>query len=214
METIALQEIPSYLSNYVDERKEINMDINPELIKAGTYVGKTSAQAIFDKVKFIRESKDKEEAVNKLGEIINELIADKNELIQTIRVYEEQLIAQKISDEDIEFITESIVPLLEELLSKSSDTDAEKAKEAIELFKPLLSKDTFNILQLLGFNFKEAIGQPLTQIVMELITSMSPTSEGRQLEREILAEQRTIEYWKVVQNEEAFQRHLRLAGEG
>ena len=39
------------------------------------------------------------------------------------------------------------------------------------MIKPILSKETFNILQILGFNFKKAIGEPMTEWIASLIKS-------------------------------------------
>jgi hypothetical protein len=41
----------------------------------------------------------------------------------------------------------------------------------MEIIKPLLSVETLTVLQLLGFNFKQAIGEPLTELVAGLIAA-------------------------------------------
>ena len=38
----------------------------------------------------------------------------------------------------------------------------------------LLNKDTLKTMQLLGFNYKEAIGRPLTNLVASMIESKIP----------------------------------------
>lgn len=192
------------------------MEINSELVQLGLNLGnivaRNSAQSVMDKIKSIKTTGDHKKIIGNLEEIINDLISDKNQLIQLVQSYEEVMILQKISDEDIGYITTSIVPLLERLLSESEGEDATRAKEALELFKPILSKETFNILQLLGFNFKKAIGEPLTELANAAITAKKPTSSEMTIELQMLAEQKQIEYFKIMQDEEAFRRLLRAEG--
>ncbi|MBP0726654.1 hypothetical protein J5Y03_15960 [Bacillus sp. RG28] len=187
------------------------VDINPELLKLSTdltkLIGKTSVQVIIDKIKLARTKENKDEAISNLEEIITELIAEKNQLIQIAQAYDEQLITQKLSNQDIEYITTSIVPLVNEILNYSDGEEAQKAKVAINMIKPILSKETFNILQLLGFNFKQAIGEPLTYLVRSIISSKTPVSPEKNLEFHILSEKKQIEYFKVLQDDDAFQRH-------
>lgn len=186
------------------------MDFNPEIIKItselATHVGKKSVESIFDKIRAVKKKGNQEEVINSLEEIINELIADKNQLIQITQIYEEQLVAQKMSEKDIEYITNSIVPLLESLLQQSDTDDAEKFRQSIDIFKPILSKETFNILQILGFNFKQAIGEPLTKLVEALISSKILPSSEKSVELQMLFEKKQIEYLKVIQNADYYQR--------
>lgn len=189
------------------------IDLNPELLKLSTdltqLIGRNSVQAIMDKIKLARTRENKDDAISNLEEIITELIAEKNQLIQIAQAYDEQLITQKMSEEDIDYITSSIIPLLEEILKNSDTEGATKSREALEMFKPMLSKETFNILQLLGFNFKQAIGEPLTDLVRGMISTKTPASSELTMEYHILSEKKQLEYFKLLQNEEAFQRYLK-----
>ncbi|MCK7605402.1 hypothetical protein L3V64_003310 [Geobacillus stearothermophilus] len=189
------------------------MEINPgtaSLLATAANIAQNNAQIIFDKIKAARASKNKDETINRLEEIINDLIHEKNQLIQILQVYEEQLITQKMSEDDINYITDKIVPLLEQFLDSIEGEETIKARQALEILKPLLSKETFNILQLLGFNFKRAIGEPLTQLLNAIITSKIPVTAEKQMEYQMLVEQRNIEYFKILQDEEASQRLLKL----
>lgn len=203
-----------FLSNVVREVRE--MEINSELVRLGIDLGnivaRNGAQSIMDKIKSIKTTGDNKKIVGNLEEIINDLISDKNQLIQLAQSYEEVVILQKISDEDIDYITTSIVPLLGQLLSQNEGEDATRARAALELFEPILSKETFNILQLLGFNFKKAIGEPLTELANAAIVAKKPMSTEDSIELRMLAEQRQIEYLKIMQDEEAFRRLLRAEG--
>jgi hypothetical protein len=189
------------------------MEVSPgmaSLAATAVNIVQNSAQIISDKIKTARALKNKDETINRLEEIINDLIHEKNQLIQILQIYEEQLITQKISDADIDYITDKIVPLLEQFLNSNEDEEMVKARQALEILKPILSKETFNILQLLGFNFKRAIGEPLTQLLSAIITSKIPIAAEKQMEYQMLIEQRNIEYFKILQDEEASQRLLKL----
>jgi hypothetical protein len=55
-----------------------------------------------------------------------------------------------------------------------SETEVEKVKtqvESYEQIKELISVDTLKTMQLLGFNYKEAIGEPLTKLCAEAISN-------------------------------------------
>lgn len=185
------------------------MELTPEIITLGTELatiaGRKSVQIIIDKIKTVKQKGDKDEIINNLEEIINELISDKNKLIQISQAYEEILITQKISQDEIDYITNSIIPLLEEFLKQSTQEDAEKIQSGIDMFKPLLSKEFFNMMQILGFNFKQAIGEPLTELLASLIRANIKT-EDKNIEMQILAQKREIEYFKICQDEEAYKR--------
>ncbi|MED4934007.1 hypothetical protein [Heyndrickxia coagulans] len=190
------------------------MDIQPELVKLGTdlatIVGRNSVQAVFDKIRVAKNASNKDETIQNLSSIINDLINDKNELIRLAQIYEEKLITQKISSDEIEYITSSIIPILENFFKDSKDEDIIKAREALNMIKPILSNETFNIMQLLGFNFKQAIGEPLTKLVKEAISSKTPVSPEKTMEYQLLLEQRHIEFFKVLQDEKASKRFFEL----
>lgn len=188
------------------------MDVSPELVALGTELasiaGKLSVEAIFDKIRTAKKSGDKDETIRNLEEIINDLIEDKNSLIQISRAYEEKLINQKISDSEIEYITESLIPLIEQMVSMSDSDNKDKLQEQIGAIKSICSKETINILQILGFNFKKAIGEPLTNLIASLIESKAPNN--KKLELQLAMQQREIEWFKVVQDEEAYQRLVNI----
>lgn len=189
------------------------MNIDPELLSTGSKVISSltnAASTIYDRVRMAKQKTNKEEAISELEQIINDLIDEKQELYRTIQIYQEELIMKKISNEDVEYITQKIVPLLEDLLIENSTDDP---MDNFEILKSLLSQETFKILQLLGFNFKKAIGEPLTNLVRDFIESQNPKLEGKQLELQLLKEQLNIEYMKIIQDEEAYERYLKVTQE-
>lgn len=172
---------------------------------------KKSVEAIFDKIRTVKKKGDKDEIIGNLEEIINELISDKNKLIQISQAYEENIISQRITQEEIDYITNSIIPLLEEFLKQTSQdaNDVGKIQSIIDVVKPILSKEIFNIIQILGFNFNEAIGEPLTELLASFIRSKVVLVE-KTTDIQILAQEREIEYLKICQNEEAYNRFMTL----
>lgn len=65
------------------------------------------------------------------------------------------------------------------MLENVSDEETREAVDKqIKALKTLLSEETIKILQLLGFNFKRAIGEPLTEILRnKIISSLTTQSE-------------------------------------
>ena len=52
--------------------------------------------------------------------------------------------------------------------------------ESYEQIKELISVDTLKTMQLLGFNYKAAIGEPLTQICANAISNIGNKGKGTQ----------------------------------
>src|SRR5699024_599336 len=167
---------------------------------------KRTAESIWDRIRLMKEKGNDAETIGKMEDIINELITEKSDIVKISQSFEEELSMRKISDDDVNYITDKIILLIEKLLVESEAVDQEKLKENMEVIKHILSKDTFNILQLLGFNFKQAIGEPLTHLVKDAITSQSPVQSDKTLDYKIANENRLKEHMKVLQNDEAYTR--------
>ena len=86
-----------------------------------------------------------------------------------------------ISDEDIQHLHNTVSRILE-IIKNIQTTNAEplgeEAVEAVnnqvrsyEQIKELISVDTLKTMQLLGFNYKAAIGEPLTLMLKNFILS-------------------------------------------
>lgn len=192
------------------------MEFDPILMKQGaslaTQVIKNSAQGIHTRIATAKSSRTKDEAISELQEIITELIDERNQLVQITQAFEEKMSMGKMSDEDIEYITEKIVPLLEDLMELNDNGNASKNRETLELFKPILSKDTFNILQLFGFNFKKALGEPLTDLANKAIKYKTPISNESNVEYNILTRKVELELLEISKDEEVYDRYMKLSG--
>ena len=170
-------------------------DLSQLLVSLADLALKNTAGAINTRIKAIRAGKQQ-------AEVINELVDDRNQLIGIARGLEEALVAQRITDEEIRYITERLIPTFEQLVETTGDTSA---PEFIEPLKAVLSTETLTILQLVGFNFKAAIGEPLTQLVQHLILSKVPDADTSGA-LALLSARREVAYLEVVQDADAFDR--------
>ncbi|MFD1716136.1 tape measure protein [Amnibacterium flavum] len=168
-------------------------DLTPQLAELGIQLAasaaRNTASAITDKIGAMRASKSATDQVAALEQIVSDLIADKNELTRIAQAYQQELVAQQLTPGDIRYITDTVVPLLEQLADgMGNKAEGAQLKQQIQTFKPLLSGETVNILQLLGFNFRQGIGAPLTQRLKTLIDGSGDT--GAALQAEALRTQR------------------------
>ena len=182
------------------------MSIAPELsqllVSLADLALKNTAGAINTRIKAIRAGKQQAEVINELVDIVNELVDGRNQLIGIARGLEEALVAQRITDEEIRYITERLIPTFEQLVETTGDTSA---PEFIEPLKAVLSTETLTILQLVGFNFKAAIGEPLTQLMQHLILPKVPDADTSGA-LALLSARREVAYLEVVQDADAFDR--------
>lgn len=142
---------------------------------------KNTASTIFTKIKASKAKKDDKETINELEEIIQDLISDKNELLQISQAFQQEIMAQKITDTEIDYITQQLIPKLQELAGATGGN----VDEMVRILSPLVSKETLTILQLLGFNFRKAIGEPLTILVEKAILSKLPVDPVLQNELQL-----------------------------
>lgn len=114
------------------------------------------------------------------------MLNERKEAIRIARSYKSELEKVSISDKDIEYLHSAVSKVLEIVksneLSKIGKIDDEEIKkvaiykanlqmESYEQIKGLISIDTLKAMQLLGFNYKDAIGLPLTTMLKNFILS-------------------------------------------
>lgn len=168
--------------------------MDPLFTNLAAATAKATTSEIYSKVKVVKENKNKDQVIGELMSIINELIDSRETLLSIAQDLKGKLIAQQISDKDIKYIINTIIPMLENILQSEGEKTEEKEEEeearkkTIDQIKSILSEETLKILQTLGFNYRQAIGEPLTQIVRDWILSKIE-SNNRELELEILKEQ-------------------------
>jgi hypothetical protein len=172
-----------------------------------TYTLRNTVEAVSGRIRATKARKQDAETINELTQIINELIEDKAEITRAAQGFRDKLIAQQLGDADIEYITTNVVPLIKKLAEASGN--AGQTEQTMDLLAPLLSVHTVKVLQLLGFNFREAIGQPLTKLIAGLIQSKTqPSNNIEELER-----RRQIALYEVAQDEHSTQRLRDLTGQ-
>lgn len=97
--------------------------------------------------------------------------------------------------------------MLQRLIESSAASSGQGAatQEVIDLIQPLLSVETVTVLQLLGFNFRKAIGEPLTELVSRLILSRVQANPALSLEIQRLT-------LAIAQDPEAYKRLTSMVG--
>lgn len=197
------------------------MNIDPTLAAVMAHLAElaipSATATIYTKVEAITKGKATEQTVNELKQIINDLIKERNDLVAIAQTYEQELIAQRISDKDIKYIIDSVLPVLKIFVEKmpaSGTAAAQKAQaeEAISILEQLLSVDMLTVLQLLGFNYKRAIGEPLTLLLQKLITSLSRPDPQLAAENNRLHLETSLALANIAQDEEASERLRRVLG--
>lgn len=173
---------------------------------------RNTAGAISDKISSIKAKRDDKQTIRELEDIVNNLLDDKSELVRIAQAYEQELVSQKISDEDITYITDTLVPLIEKFIDSIEDEDERaKSQTYIDTIKNIVSKEMITVLQLVGFNFKQAIGEPLTILIKRMIESKTPANDAEQRRLSTLNSNLSIE---ISKDKEAYERLMVLIGRG
>ena len=141
---------------------------------------------------------------NSYEAIINGLVQDRLDAIAAAQAYKQEVDRLEISDEDIEQLQNTIGRVLDLLGEIDKKEKAERHQLAIFMramggenaedveqpdqiedftkmanqIKSLFNADTLKAIQLLGFNYKEAIGDPLTRVCARAIESKLGNFDG------------------------------------
>lgn len=149
------------------------------LIEMGTSLAalavKGTASAINTRIKAIREEKSVERVRATYDEIVNELISEREEAVRIAQTYKIELARIEISDDDIDHLHNTVERILEIMKVMVPTAPI----ESLEQMKALISIDTLKAVQLLGFNYKAAIGEPLTQLCANAILSKVTASSNQ-----------------------------------
>lgn len=160
---------------YLEGRENVEMGASlAELVIKGT------ASAVNKKIRAAKEIKDSEKLRIMYDELINEVLQEREEAVRIAQVYKAELDRIEISDKDIEHLHNTVSRVLEiikaiQLAGTLGKPESEREKieiqvQGYEQIKELISVDTLKSMQLLGFNYKAAIGEPLTQLCANAIT--------------------------------------------
>lgn len=171
---------------------------------------RNTATVIAERIQAAKAKRKDSDVIAEMEEIISSLITDKNEITQIAQALEEKFVAQRISETEINYVTSNLVPLIEKLAEASAEEGDTSAQDSIDLFKPLLSEATLTVLQVLGFNFKQAVGEPLTDLLRGYILAQVPHRPSEATAS--LDQQQTLELLRLAQDPDAFARFQILTG--
>ena len=169
----------------------MEMMYTTELAALGTTLAelavKGTATAVSAKISAIKEEKNTEKVRNTYDELINVLLNEREEAIRIAQSYKSELERVVISDEDIQHLHNTAARLLElfggvqmasaEIKGEEEMKRVAAQRESLNQIKDLISVDTLKTMQLLGFNYKAAIGEPLTEICADAISSLGKKSQ-------------------------------------
>ena len=121
-------------------------------------------------------------------EILNSLLEERAEAITIAQVYRDELEKVEISDDDIDHLHNTVEHLIEIFKNISISNNGEQNRQELnsqlavfEQLKDLISVDTLKTMQLLGFNYKKAIGDPLTVMMRNFILSKAPEKDSMEV---------------------------------
>lgn len=147
------------------------IELNAALGKA---IAETTVETVSNKITQIKLNHDLKKQVTQYDQLINDLLENKNNLERISRSYKEKLERVIISDEDIESLHNTVATIIQLVKSFSDTTNTNETnsqdQESLDVLLDLLNSDTLKTLQLLGYNYKQAIGEPLTKITADFIT--------------------------------------------
>lgn len=145
------------VQSYYDTFKELkekkvhkmNEQANAQLIGLAANVAeiaiRNTASTISDKIRATREKKDDKATIAQLEEIINDLITDKNQLLRAIKIYEDEFVAQKLTTDDISYITNNIIPAFKDFASELSGEESTKLLESLNPLEKIVTIEKLNI---------------------------------------------------------------------
>lgn len=180
------------------------------IVRLGELTAINTSASVATRIKASRAAAKSDETINELQDIVQELVNDRAELQSIATALRDHLVAESLDGADIRYITEKLIPTLERLLDRQSDVNegGTVPVEPMEVAKQLVSTEMLTILQLVGFNYKRAIGEPLTRVMEALITKQLPSPE--QLRLQTVAVERDTELLRIAQNPKAMANYQRL----
>lgn len=170
---------------------------------------KNTASRIADKLKANRSNKDKDAQIAELRSMVNELVDEKSEAIEIARAFQEKLVSQSIDQDQIEFITGTVIPTVEKVARDTKGAGDRQTVQMLEVLKSLLRPEMLQVMQILGFNYSEAIGQPLTRFIAHKIDHAS-TDAAAMADQHRASLELQREVAKMVRSKAAYDRFRRV----
>lgn len=146
------------------------------------------------------------------------MLNEREEAVRIAQDYKSELEKVVISDEDIQHLHNTVSRILE-IIKKSQISSAElfgeEAVEAVksqvesyEQIKELISVDTLKTMQLIGFNYKSAIGEPLTLMLKNFILSKVTEPDSLKAFEKVV----TPEMVEILKNDIAYENFKKIMG--
>lgn len=193
-----------------------------ELLGLGTALTelavKGTATAVSSKIKAIKEERNAEKLRSTYDEIVNELLSEREEAVRIAQAYKSELEKVVISDDDIQHLHNTVSRILEIIkesqiasakpLGEEAVEIAKKQVESYEQIKALISVDTLKTMQLLGFNYKAAIGEPLTIMLKNFILSKVAEPDSLIALQKIV----TPEMVEILKDDKAYENFKQITG--
>lgn len=125
----------------------------------------------FEGIRALKSGKDKDAVIAKYEESFTNLVAENQELKRVALAYKDEYEKINITDENIEYLKNTFERVLNLIAGMGGDQEeSERTRQEFEQFSSLIDVDTLKTMQLLGFNYKKAIGEPLTLVLSDFIT--------------------------------------------
>ena len=158
----------------------MNPELMTQLIEEGTalatLVGSGTIRTITAKVQSLKSEKQVDKVRAEYDEILTQVLQERSDAILLAQTYKAELDKIEISDNDIEHLQNTVSKVLDLLKELLPDTPV----DSFEVFKELITVDTLKTMQLLGFNYKAAIGIPLTEICANAIKNYTTKNSKQQ----------------------------------
>jgi len=161
---------------------------------------RNGASVVLARIQSARSKNQHEATVAELSEMITELSNERAQLLLVAQAYQDEVASQKVSPDEIRYINDSLIPMIQQLLPSQESGAESGTVQVLDQIKSLLSVESLTILQLIGFNFKEAIGQPLTTLVERAILSRVQDASNTRLAE--LSFQRDTALFQLLQDPE------------
>lgn len=149
---------------------------------------KGTAVVVHGKIESLKKERNVDVVRTSYNDIVNQLLEERDEAVRIAQTYKQELEKVVISDEDIEYLQQTVSKVLDiinamQLVNGLSSDPDKQAKlqnsiNAVENLKGLISKDVLKTMQLLGFNYKAAIGEPLTMLCANAISSLGSKKQS------------------------------------
>ncbi|OSH24173.1 hypothetical protein QH294_2765 [Enterococcus faecalis] len=157
----------------------------------------------------VKEGQDSKKTINAYEDAFNKLIHENQELKSIALRYKDEYDQIYLSETDIEYLQKTATRLINMFMPEVSDKSKRELRESLleqghkeeeieayvkdwaknqeeqrtnfEQLVDLIQVDTLRTMQLLGFNYRQAIGEPLTEITAKLIAnSLNEDSQNKQ----------------------------------